>query len=94
MLIVGIEFGEREFIIELDNGQKIDVPLRLYPRLTYASPDELRNCRFIGDGEGIHWEDLDEDISIENIFSGEGSHESKHSLRKWLKSRNQLTMGV
>ncbi len=94
MLIVGIEIGERDFIIELDNGQKVAVPFRLYPRLTHASPEELRNCRLIGDGEGIHWEDLDEDISVDNIFAGEGSHESNNSFRKWLRSRNQLTMGV
>ncbi len=92
--IIGVEIGDDDFTVELDDGQRIEVPFDLYPRLTYASSEELMNCRLMGEGEGIHWEDLDEDISLENILAGEGSHESRRSLRRWLGSRNQLTMGV
>lgn len=44
--------------------------------------------RLIGDGAGIHWLDLDEDISVEHILAGKPSGESQHSLRQWLATRS------
>jgi hypothetical protein len=41
-----------------------------YPRLLHASVAEQRNFRLIGTGEGIHWDDLDEDVSVENLLTG------------------------
>lgn len=54
-----------------------------------AKKQELENYELIGDGEGIHWPDLDEDISIEGILAGRRSGESQSSLEKWLKKRTQ-----
>jgi hypothetical protein len=51
--------------IDLSDGRTISVPLAWYPRLAYASQAEQNNWRLIGKGYGIHWEDLDEDISVE-----------------------------
>jgi hypothetical protein len=51
--------------------------------------------RIIGNGEGIHWSDIDEDISVENILSGKISAESPQSFERWLKSRkNRLRKGL
>ena len=57
------------------------------PRLTYASLAEQNNWRLIEKGYGIHWEDLDEDISVEGLLAGKPSGESQTSFKKWLSNR-------
>ena len=74
-------------MIELADGRSIAAPLAWYPRLLHGSENERGNFRFIGGGEGIHWPDLDEDISIEGIVAGRPSGESQGSLQRWLDSR-------
>ena len=56
--------------VALRDGRTITVPLAWYPRLLHGSPAERGNCRLIGGGEGIHWPDLDEDISVEGMLNG------------------------
>ena len=73
--------------VELADGRSISVPLAWYPRLLHAATDERAHFRFIGGGEGIHWPDLDEDISVEGIVAGRPSGESQRSLQRWLESR-------
>ena len=73
--------------VELADGRSISVPLAWYPRLIHATADERAHFRFIGGGEGIHWPDLDEDISVEGIVAGRPSGESPQSLQRWLGSR-------
>ena len=73
--------------IDLDDGRTISVPLTWYPRLWHGTPEERENWRFIGDGVGIHWPELDEDISIEGLLRGNRSAESQHSLKRWLEQR-------
>ena len=63
--------------VALSDGRMLSVPLGWFPRLLHATPEERDNWRFIGKGQGIHWEDIDEDISIENLLAG---HESEHAL--------------
>jgi len=82
-------FNQDSFTVLLDDGRTLSVPLTWFPRLLHASRDELENYELIGDGQGIHWEDLDEDISIEALIAGKGSNESQKSLEKWLKGRNR-----
>ncbi len=82
-------FTEDSFIVYLTDGRSISVPLVWYPRLFNAKKQELENYELIGDGEGIHWPDLDEDISAEGILAGRRSGESQSSLEKWLKKRIQ-----
>lgn len=73
--------------VDLSDGRTISVPLAWYPRLMHASQAEQKNWRLIGKGYGIHWEDLDEDISVEGLLTGKPSGESQTSLKKWLANR-------
>jgi len=75
--------------VDLIDGRTISVPLAWYPRLLHGTPEERNNWRFIGDKEGIHWSDLDEDISVENLLFGKPSGESQHSFERWLDQRSQ-----
>ena len=74
--------------VDLGDGRTISVPLAWFPRLVHGTPKERNNWRLIGKGEGIHWEDLDEDISIEGLLAGHASGESQASFKKWLDQRN------
>lgn len=73
--------------VALSDGRTMSVPLAWFPRLLHATPEERNHWRFIGQGHGIHWEDIDEDISIESLLAGKPSGESQTSLKKWLQSR-------
>jgi len=74
-------------VVDLVDGRTITVPLTWYPRLAHGTPAERANWRFIGEGEGIHWPDLDEDISVEGLLAGRRSGETQASLRRWFESR-------
>ena len=73
--------------VDLTDGRTISVPLAWFPRLLHASSTERNNWRFIANGEGIHWIDLDEDISVEGLLHGQQSRKSNASLEKWLRQR-------
>ena len=73
--------------VELSDGRAISVPLAWFPRLVHATKEERNNWRLIGRGQGIHWEKIDEDISVENLLAGRPSGESQASLKKWLARR-------
>ncbi len=85
--IMDVTFTEEEMTVEIDDGRTVIVPLLWYPRLLNATLQERRNWRLIGCGEGIHWPDPDEDISLENILNGKKSGESPESMKKWTNSR-------
>lgn len=74
--------------VDLSDGRTISVPLAWFPRLLHASPKERNNWRLVGKGRGMHWEDLDEDISVENLLTGKPSGESQTSFKKWLTERH------
>jgi hypothetical protein len=76
--------------VDLSDGRSISVPLAWYPRLLHGTPEERNNWRLIGNSEGIHWPDLDEDISVENLLRGDPSGESEESFKKWLKKRTTI----
>jgi hypothetical protein len=54
-----------------------------------GTPQERSHWRLIGKGEGIHWPDLDEDISVENILLGRPSGESQQSFKRWIEARKE-----
>ncbi len=73
--------------IELSDGRVIAVPVAWFPRLARGTTTEQNHWRLIGKGEGIHWPDLDEDISVESLLAGRMSKESPESLQRWLTER-------
>ena len=85
---VDVDVSDDALTVELSDGRTIAVPLDWYPRLRYATEEERKNWRLIGRGQGIHWEDIDEDISVEGLLAGKPSAESQSSLRKWLQKRS------
>lgn len=83
----GVTVADDTLTVELDDGRTITVPLDWYPRLAYGTPAERGTWRLIGRGEGIHWPDLDEDISVAGLLAGRRSAESQRSLKRWLETR-------
>ena len=73
--------------VELSDGRSISAPLAWYPRLLHGTPEERSNWRLVGQGTGIHWPALDEDVSVQNLLSGQASGESQRSLKRWLAQR-------
>ncbi len=73
--------------VELVDGRTLSVPLAWYPRLSHGTATERGNWRLIGRGHGIHWPDLDEDISVEDLLAGRRSGETQASLQRWLQAR-------
>ena len=82
-----VHVTEDSLVVDLSDGRTVSVPIAWYPRLENGTPAERSNWRLIGRGEGIHWPDLDEDISVEGLLAGRASGESQASLQRWLKSR-------
>ena len=84
-----ISISEDTLSADLSDGRTISVPLNWYPRLLHGTPAERANWVLIGKGEGVHWPDLDEDISAENLIYGQPSGESQKSFQKWQESRTK-----
>lgn len=82
-----VTVAEDTLRVELSGGRTISVPLAWYPRLVHASQEERDAWELIGEGQGIRWEDLDEDLSVEGLIAGRPSGESQRSLKKWLEAR-------
>lgn len=82
-----VQFTEDSMTAKLDDGRSLSVPLAWYPRLLHGTKLELQNLQLIGDGEGIHWPELDEDISVEGLLAGKRSAETDASLSRWLERR-------
>ena len=77
--------------VDLSDGRTISVPLAWFPRLVHGTVEERSGWRLIGRGEGIHWPQLDEDISVEGLIAGKPSSESQRSLAKWIEARSGQT---
>jgi len=82
-----VSVSDDVLVVDLADGRTITVPLAWFPRLAHGTPAERANWRLIGSGEGIHWPDLDEDISVESLLAGRRSGEAQESLRRWLQAR-------
>ena len=65
---VAVDFSDNAFTVRLADGRELSVPLEWFPRLRDASPQARARCRLIGNGIGIHWEELDEDISVQGLL--------------------------
>jgi hypothetical protein len=82
-----ISVTDQALVVELIDGRTLIVPLAWYPRLLHGSPSERSHWRLIGGGVGVHWPDLDEDISVEGLLAGRRSGETTASIRRWLGAR-------
>jgi len=86
--VENVTVTEETLTVGISDGRTLSVPLAWFPRLLNASAAERSNWRLIGKGHGIHWEDLDEDISVEGLLIGKPSGESQPSIKKWLEGRD------
>jgi hypothetical protein len=69
-LASGVELTESMLKVVLDDGRELAVPIEWFPRLRDATAADRSNWRLIGRGEGIHWPDIDEDISVAGLLRG------------------------
>jgi hypothetical protein len=65
-----ISISDVELTVSLADGRRISLPLVWFPRLLHATTDQRRNFELLGDGEGIHWPDIDEDLSVAGLLRG------------------------
>lgn len=84
-----VEVREDTLVVSLADGRTISVPLAWFPRLWYGTPEERNNFEIIGDGNYIHWPELDEDLSISGILAGRRAKENPASLKRWLEMRKK-----
>ena len=89
--VESVSVTDEDLSVDLTDGRTISVPLAWYPRLLHGTSQERCNWRLIGHGEGVHWPDLDEDVSAENLVLGKPSGESQGSLKRWLEQRASRT---
>jgi hypothetical protein len=86
-VLQNVSLTDDALVIDLADGRTVSVPIAWYPRLLHSTPEERSNWRLIGKGEGIHWPDVDEDVSVANVLLGKPSGESQSSFQRWLEKR-------
>ena len=77
---IDLSFDESMMWLEVSDGRKLGVPLAYFPRLLRATPEQRLQYEMSGNGSGLHWEALDEDISVECLLKGVGDQTQSHSL--------------
>jgi len=75
--VIEVAFTEDKLLVDLADGRSISVPLAWYPRLLHATPHQRANWQIAGAGFGIHWPDVDEDLSVEGLLRGAPSPQAK-----------------
>jgi len=85
--VADVKITEDELSVRLWDGRTISVPLMWYPRLLNATEEQRKNWRIIGGGYGIHWEDVDEDLSTEGLLRGAPAPRLSGSEDKFLARR-------
>jgi hypothetical protein len=90
-LATHVQVSKDTLSVDLADGRSIAAPLAWYPRLYHATLKERKSWRLIAGGQGIHWPEVDEDISVANLLAGQPSAESQSSLKKWLAGRTKST---
>ena len=86
--IVGIEVTKNSIVADLSDGRVISVPLAWSWRLSEATPAQRANWQLIGEGHGVHWPDVDEDISAEGMLRGVPAHRPRS---RWERATRRLT---
>src|SRR4051812_39663641 len=88
-VVSSVSVGRDRLAFHLADGRAVIAPLEWFPRLLHGSARERRNWERVGAGYGVHWPDLDEDISVENMLRGQRSRESQRSFKAWLDQRSK-----
>jgi hypothetical protein len=68
--VIQVSVDEDELSVGLADGRRVSIPLVWFPRLLHATADQRNNWQLLGDGQGIHWPDVDEDLSVEGLLRG------------------------
>ena len=79
-----------ELIVELTDGRTISAPLVWFPRLLHATPAQRKRWELLGDGEGIHWPAIDEDLSVAGLLQGTPAPPNSHLWRPRSRSRARV----
>ena len=77
---MAVECTDDELRVSLTDGRTLSVPVAWFPRLAHASPAQRTDYELLGDGQGIHWPGVDEDISVMGLLAGQPSIESKSAF--------------
>ena len=89
VLATNLHFNDDFLTVDLADGRRIKVPMSWYPRIAHATKKERENWEMVLNGEGFHWPDLDEDLSVDGFIKGRPSGESKRSFARWLKAKQE-----
>lgn len=87
--IVDAEVNEDELTVHLEDGRSMTTPVEWYPRLAFATAEERRDFTITGRGRGLHWPQLDEDLSVKGMLAGKPSAEGPRSLEGWKKAMEE-----
>lgn len=79
-LAKAVSFDASTLWVDFADGRKLGVPLAYFPRLLNAAPDQRERYEISGGGSGLHWDELNEDISVENLLLGIGDRTQKHLM--------------
>ena len=79
-IAVDVTFTADTFRVTLNDGRDLSIPLAWFPRLLHGTPEQRTKWEMIGGGEGLHWEDLDEDISIAGLLAGRGDQTRRRKV--------------
>ena len=75
VVAVAVQCTDDEIIISLSDGRRLSISIVWFPRLEKASPLERADYELLGNGEGVHWPQIDEDISVAGLLAGKPSFE-------------------
>jgi hypothetical protein len=67
---IDVRVDDDELTVDLADGRRVAVPLAWFPRLLHATTEQRKDWRFVGDGQGIHWPSVDEDLSVAGLLRG------------------------
>ena len=82
-----VRVTDDELVVELTDGRTISAPLVWFPRLLHATPAQRKKCELLGDGVGIHWPAVDEDLSVAGLLRGIPAPANSHLWRPRSRSR-------
>jgi hypothetical protein len=87
---VDVSVTDELLSVKLADGREISVPIAWYPRLANGTAKERSEWTISYSGRGLHWEALDEDISVKGLIAGLPSNENPSNIKKWIESRAHL----